>query len=454
MGIVYSAVGFMLAIGILVTVHEFGHFWVARKLGVKVLRFSVGFGKPLWKRVSGPDNTEYVLAAIPLGGYVKMLGENDPDTPVQANEAHRAFDNQPIWKRSLIVAAGPGINFLFAILLFALIGLPDSQRLVPVFGEPPVDSPLATASVAAGDRLLSVDGRSYQYYAEHDLYIFNQVLQKEPIQLSIESAGQVKQVTLATDAIPIYNINPASLMAELGFNPIEGPSTREIAVVNEGSPAALAGLQVGDEITAIDGQAVLKWSELTQAVFPKAGVPIMVTVARGDASVDVSVTPAAQKVGDKVVGLIGVQRPFIPRPAEHFVTVSNSPLQALENGVTTTWLMSSTIVRMLGKMVTLQVSLKNVNGPIMIADVAGQVIQVGLEPYLYFLALISISLGVMNLLPMPMLDGGHLLRFAIETVAGRRLSEKVYLAIQPLGLLMLVGLMSLAFYNDILMIFN
>lgn len=454
MGVVYSAIGFVLAIGILVTVHEFGHYWVAKKLGVKVLRFSVGFGKPLWKRVAGPDNTEYVLAAIPLGGYVKMLGENDPDAPVEAHESHRAFDNQAIWKRSLIVAAGPAINFLFAILLFMLIGLQDSSRLVPVLGSMPSEAPLAQAGFTDGDRLVSVDGRKYSFYGEHDLYIFNQVLKKQPLDIEVESAGQVKRATIETDGIAIYNINPASLMVQLGFVPIAGPSTREVAVVSPESPAEKAGIVPGDELVAINGRAIKDWSELTAAVYPSANIPLSVTVKRAGSEFDVTVTPASRKVGDQEVGLLGVQRPFLPRPAEQFVAVSYSPLEALENGISTTWLMSVTIVRMLGKMVTLQVSHKNVNGPLMIADVAGQVIQVGLESYLSFLALISISLGVMNLLPVPMLDGGHLLRFAIETVAGRRASEKVYLAIQPLGLLMLAGLMSLAFYNDILMIFN
>lgn len=454
MGVVYSVIGFMLAIGILVTVHEFGHYWVAKKLGVKVLRFSVGFGKPLWKRVAGADKTEYVLAAIPLGGYVKMLGEGDPDTPVGAHESHRAFDNQAIWKRSLIVVAGPAINFLFAVLLFMLIGLQDSSRLVPVLGNMPSESPLAQAGFVDGDRLVSVDGRDFSFYGQHDLYIFNQVLKKQPLNIAVESSGQVKQVTLQTDEIEIYNINPASLMVQLGFIPIAGPSTREVAVVSPESPAEAAGILPGDELVAIDGKAIKDWSELTAAVYPNANVPLIITVSRDGREFDVSATPTSRKVGDQEVGLLGVQRPFIPRPVEQFVPISYSPLEALEHGVSTTWLMSVTIVRMLGKMVTLQVSYKNVNGPIMIADVAGQVIQVGLESYLYFLALISISLGVMNLLPVPMLDGGHLLRFAIETVAGRRVSEKVYLAIQPLGLLMLAGLMSLAFYNDILMIFN
>ncbi len=454
MGFLYSVIGFILAIGILVTVHEFGHYWVARKLGVKVLRFSVGFGKPLWKKVAGPDQTEYVLAAIPLGGYVKMLGENDPDAPIAADERHRAFDNQPIWKRSLIVVAGPGINFLFAVLLFMLIGLQDEDRLIPVFGEIPQTTALGEAGVVSGDRLLSVDGKPARFFGEYDLYIFNQVLKKKAIELEVESAGRIEQISIKTDAIPIYNINPASLMIQLGFYQIAPPTTREIAKVSPDSPAAKAGLQAGDQFVSIDGVPINDWRDLTRLVQPSAGKPLDIRLARDTDEFSVVITPKTQEVNGQSVGLLGVQRPFIPYPAEQIVTISNSPVQALGYGFKQTWEMSTLTLRMLWKMVTLQVTHKNINGPIMIADVAGKVIQVGVKPYLYFLAIISISLGIMNLLPVPMLDGGHLMRFAVESVAGKTLSEKFYMAIQPLGLVMLFGLMSLAFYNDILKIFN
>lgn len=454
MGFIYSVVGFILAIGILVTVHEFGHFWVARKLGVKVLRFSVGFGKPLWKKVSGPDQTEYVLAAIPLGGYVKMLGENDPDAPVAPNERHRAFDNQPIWKRSLIVVAGPGINFLFAILLFMLIGMQDQEQLIPVLGEVPASTPLAQAGVKAGDRLISVNGKSFSYFGERDLFVFNQVLQKEPLRLTVESQGSTNEVVVPTADIPIYNINPASLMYQLGFFQVEPPSTREIAAISPKSPAEKAGLQSGDKFVSIDGVAISNWRDLTKLVQPAAGKPLDIVLERDGAEFSISVTPEAVPVGDKQLGRLGVQRPAIPYLDEQIVTISKSPLAALAFGGQQTWQMSTLTLRMLWKMVTLQVTHKNINGPIMIADVAGKVIQVGIKPYLYFLAVISISLGVMNLLPVPMLDGGHLMRFAVEVVGGKTAAEKFFIAIQPLGLVMLFGLMSLAFYNDILKIFN
>jgi len=285
MGFVYSVVGFILAIGILVTVHEFGHYWVAKKLGVKVLRFSVGFGKPLWRKVAGPDQTEYVLAAIPLGGYVKMLGENDPDAPVSASERHRAFDSQAIWKRTLIVAAGPGINFLFAILLFMLIGMQSQDKLVPVLGDVPAGTPLAAAGIKSGDTLKMIDGKPFNYFSEHDLYVFNQVLKKKSLHLIIDSQGTDKELVIPTSDIPIYNINPGSLMAQLGFFRLSPPSTREIALVSPGSPAAQAGLQAGDKFVSINDRKIDMWRDLIEVVQPAAGKSLSVVVERAGTNV-------------------------------------------------------------------------------------------------------------------------------------------------------------------------
>jgi regulator of sigma E protease len=454
MGFFYSVIGFLLAIGILVTVHEYGHYWMARRLGVKVLRFSVGFGKPLWKRVAGPDQTEYVLAAIPLGGYVKMLGENDPETPIAENERHRAFDNQPVWKRSLIVAAGPGINFLFAITLFMVLGMQDSQRLVPVLGSVAESSPLGAAGVESGARLLSIDGKPYRYYNEHDVYILNKVLTRDPINLTVQSSSGVADISIPTSDIPIYKISPAGLMRQLGFSPLSGPPIREVGAVSAGYPAHEVGILPGDKFVSINGEAIADWSDLVRIVQPSHGQILNVVMDRNGEQVQFAVTPKTEEAEGQKFGVLGVGARPKPRPESQFVTISQSPLQAIVSGAEETWLMSVTMVRMIGKMVTLQVSPRNVNGPLMIADVAGQVIQINWQSYVFFLALISISLGVMNLLPVPMLDGGHLLRFAIEVVAGRQISDKVYLALQPLGLLMLAGLMSLAFYNDISAIFN
>ncbi len=454
MGFLYSIIGFLIAIGILVAVHEFGHYWVARKLGVKVLRFSVGFGKPLWKKVAGPDKTEYVIAAIPLGGYVKMLGENDPDNPVANEESHRAFDNQPIWKRSLIILAGPGINFLFAILLFSILGLQSVERIAPVFGESPVASAVGQAGIKSGDRLLAVDGRPVDYLAHQQLYIMNKVLQGNAIELDVLSGGSQRRVEVQTSNIPIYNINPRSMMYQLGIIPELPTLSSEIDDVVPESPAALAGIQAGDAVVAISGTPVNSWGDLANQISPNAGKELLIDIERSGQRLQLAITPMEKEFNGEKIGIIGVKPKPVEFLPEQIVLVDRSVWGAFTEAVDQTWQMSSVTLRMLGKMLTLQVSHKNVNGPITIANVAGKAIQVGLDYYLHILAVISISLGVMNLLPIPMLDGGHLLMNAIESVAGKRAAENFFAVGQRFGVAILLCFMGLAFYNDIFKLLN
>ena len=454
MSFFYSVFGFLIAIAVLVAVHEFGHFWVARKLGVKVLRYSVGFGKPLWKKVAGEDQIEYVIAAIPLGGYVKMLGEGSGE-PIAEHEKHRAFDNQPVWKRSLIVAAGPGINFLFAIILFMLLGMMSERQLIPVFGEFSQKSAVAQAGVLPGDTLLAIDGKPVRHLLERDLYVFNQVLRKEPLELLIKSAnGSERIAVVETAEIPVYNINPATLMRQLGLVGIAPPTTNKISRVLETSPAAEAGLQAGDRFVSIGSSPITTWFDIKEAIAPSAGKKLDVIVLRDGVELAFSVTPKSVDVDGKTVGQLGVGGTAASYPEHQIVNFSRHPLQAFVYGVDRTWQMSALTFRMLWKMVTLKVSPKNVSGPITIADVAGQAIQVSWESYVYVLAVISISLGVMNLLPIPMLDGGHLLTYVIEVVAGRKVSEKFFELGQRVGIFLLLCLMSLAFYNDFFRLLN
>ena len=454
MSFFYSVFGFLIAIAVLVAVHEFGHFWVARKLGVKVLRYSVGFGKPLWKKVAGEDQIEYVIAAIPLGGYVKMLGEGSGE-PIAEHEKHRAFDNQPVWKRSLIVAAGPGINFLFAIILFMLLGMMSERQLIPVFGEFSQKSAVAQAGVLPGDTLLAIDGKPVRHLLERDLYVFNQVLRKEPLELLIKSTnGSERIAVVETAEIPVYNINPATLMRQLGLVGIAPPTTNKISRVLETSPAAEAGLQAGDRFVSIGSSPITTWFDIKEAIAPSAGKKLDVIVLRDGVELAFSVTPKSVDVDGKTVGQLGVGGTAASYPEHQIVNFSRNPLQAFVYGVDRTWQMSALTFRMLWKMVTLKVSPKNVSGPITIADVAGQAIQVSWESYVYVLAVISISLGVMNLLPIPMLDGGHLLTYVIEVVAGRKVSEKFFELGQRVGIFLLLCLMSLAFYNDFFRLLN
>ena len=455
MGFLYSVLGFLLAIGILVAVHEFGHFWVARKLGVKVLRYSIGFGKPLWTKIAGEDKIEYVIAAIPLGGYVKMLGEGDPNTPVEPHEKHRAFDNQPVWKRTLIVAAGPGINFLFAIILFLILGMMSNQGLTPVVGDVPTESVAAQAGLQAGDEIIAVDGREVNHFGEQDLYIFNQVLRNKNIDLEVRTANNsYKTLTLDVNGLPIYNINPSFLTRTLGLVSVAPQVTTQLERILDGSPAAQAGLQVGDKIVAIDQTPIKSWQQMVEIISTSPEQELTFSILRNEVLSTTTLTPELYEEGDLRVGRIGIGPKVLPYAQSQLVNVDRSLWQSLKYGVDQTWLMSSVTVRMLWKMVTLQVSHKNISGPITIAQVAGQAIQVGLDYYLHILAVISISLGVMNLLPIPMLDGGHLFMYAVEVVAGKRTSEKVFAVGQRLGIVFLACLMSLAFYNDIFRLLN
>jgi len=282
MSFFYSLIGFVIAIGILVAVHEFGHFWVARKLGVKVLRYSVGFGKPIWKKVAGEDQIEYVIAAIPLGGYVKMLGQGDPDSPIEPHEAHRAFDNQPIWKRTLIVAAGPGINFLFAILLFFYLGLGEKVQVAPIFGEVTQGSLLGEAGVGAGDKLLSVDGKPVQYFHEHQMHFFNQVLKRENVSLEIESSlGRSSIININTADIPIYDLDLEKMINIVGLQQVARPSSNVVDSISQGYPAEEAGILPGDKIVNINGIKIESWRDLIDVVMPAGGQVLSIQLDRG-----------------------------------------------------------------------------------------------------------------------------------------------------------------------------
>jgi len=427
----YSVVGFLIAIGVLVAVHEFGHFWVARKLGVKVLTYSIGFGKPIWRKVAGPDQIEYVIAQIPLGGYVKFLGEGTQSEPIDPKDSHRTFDGQPIWKRALIVAAGPGINFLFAIILFMFIGMQTEYRQSAVFGQLDKSTVLAELGVSRGDTLISIDGKPARFLAEHQLYVFNQLLKRDAISVEIES-----------------------IMRSLGFVNEPVIVTTDVDRVVSGSAAAAAGIKKGDTLLSIGGVDIAEWDDVTRQVQPNPSKPLSIVVQRDGGEVSMTVTPEAKNNDGDIVGVIGVGPKILPAVGTEIIEIKRSLFGALSHGINQTWQISTLSIRMLGKMITLQVSYENISGPLTIADTAGQAIQVGIVAYLSFIALISISLGVMNLLPIPMLDGGHLATYVIEVFAGKELSQKFFVAVQPFGLLMLAGLMSLAFYNDILRLFN
>ncbi len=449
---IYSVIGFILAIAVLVTVHEFGHYWVARRLGVKVLRFSVGFGKPIWRKVAGKDQVEYVIAAIPLGGYVKMLGEGD-DEYTEA-ESHRAFDNQPLWKRVCIVFAGPLINFLFAILIYAGLNQYGFQASKPVVGAIPQESVLYQSGVRENDELVSVDGKVFTYFREHDLYIFNHALNRDSITLKVNSNGTEKDIVVDFSKLTVKSYKPSFLAWEIGMHGVRPKALPIISRLKDGFPAAQAGLKAGDKVVQINDDKVSSWADIVRFVGEANDGLMDVGVQRNGEFKWFSLRPKLIERDGRTVKQIGISPEIKAVPEELLFHYQDDFGGSLGRAVSQTWQMSSLTVRILVKMLTGQASHKNVSGPITIASIAGEALQLSWVYYLSILAAISISLGVMNLLPVPMLDGGHLLYYAIEAVKGSPLSEQAMIVGQKIGLLLLAGLMSLAFYNDIFRLFN
>ena len=446
--IAYSLLGFVLAIGILIVVHEFGHYIVARALNVKILRFSVGFGSPLWLRRGGPDNTEYVLAAVPLGGYVKMLDENEGD--VAASEVHRAFNRQSLIKRTAIVAAGPGFNFLFAILAYWVVFMIGVPGLKPIIGRVTPHSPAAMAGIKVGDQLLAIDGRAIRTLGQDRLYLFQKALDHARVRVRVLTPqGQKQTLWLNLERVNTAVLGNGHLGAALGFYGWQPTWVPRISEVEAHMPAAQGGLQVGDLITAINGQAIASWLQVAKIIRAHALKPLRVTVLRNGRTRQLIITPKAVKVSGESVGQIGagIKAPQLPPGVR--VVVRRGPWDALTAAAENTWLMSRLTVEMLSKMLFLQVSPKSISGPLTIAQYAGDSVQTGFTSFLMFLGVVSISLGVLNLMPVPVLDGGHILFYFVEWVKGSPVSEQVIGWGQRVGVTLLLGLMMLAFYNDL-----
>ena len=448
----YSVVGFILAIAVLVTVHEFGHYWVARRLGVKVLRFSVGFGKPIWKKVAGDDQIEYVVAAIPLGGYVKMLGEGDDEyTP---EEAHRAFDNQKLWKRAAIVLAGPMINFLFAAIVYAGLNGYGFEAAKPFLGDIQKESVFYQAGLREGDELLYVDGKKFHYFNEHQLHVFNRALNRDEMKLNISRGGQEKEIIVDFSELTVKSYKPSFLSWEIGLRGLQPKALPIIGTIAEGFPAADSDLNVGDKIVSINDKPVSSWREIVNSISSADGGLMDIEVNRDGVSKWISIRPRSTERDGRIIRQVGISPEILPVSEDMIFYYRDSFGSSLSRALDQTWQMSVLTLRVLYKMIIGQASHKNISGPITIASIAGEALQLSWIYYLSILAAISISLGVMNLLPIPMLDGGHLLYYSIEALKGSPLSEKAMIIGQKIGLLLLACLMSLAFYNDIFRLFS
>jgi regulator of sigma E protease len=450
----WSAGSFILAIGVLVAFHEFGHFWVARRLGVKVLRFSIGFGKPLWMR-RARDGVEWAVSAIPLGGYVKMLDEREG--PVAPEERDRAFNRQPPWKRILIVAAGPAFNFVLAISFYwavLVIGVSDRR---PLLEAPAAGTVAAAAGLVAGDEVLQLGDVVVSNWTTLRMGLVDQGLDRDSLLLRVRTAtGAERRVELSLAKV---RRDPEFLFADLGlepFQPLIPPVLKEIV---PGQAAAAAGFLPGDSLLAYEDtspsgtmeHALASWQEWTTWLRAHPGVSTRVRVQRGAEQLTLDLAIGSDVVSGKAIGRFGAA---VEVPAELWQHLRAEhrldPLSAVPAAVKQTWDMSALTLKLLVRMVMGDVSVKNVSGPIQIAQFAGYSASIGLASFLGFLAIISVSLGVLNLLPVPVLDGGHLLYYTVEMVKGSPLSERAQALGQQIGITLLVGLMGLAFYNDIM----
>lgn len=449
----YKVLGFLVTLGVLVVFHELGHYVVARLAGVKVLRFSIGFGRVVAARRFGRDQTEWALSAIPLGGYVKMVDEREADVP--AADLPRAFNRQSVWKRIAIVAAGPVANLLLAVLLFAgtyMAGVPGQRALLAA---PPADTAAAAAGIQAGDLVVAVDGEPVKSF--QDLrWRLTKAQGHESVALAIEQGGPHAGDPPVTRALAIGGLSAAdwegNALATLGLRIDLGPPL--VADLVAGKPGELAGLRANDRIVAIDGVPVRSPNDVAAATNAKPGVPITFRVERGSAVEEVTLTPEATPQNGRVVGIAGIRLKVDPATAERLaLTVRYGPVEAVAQGARKTWELSVFTLKMLGRIVTGEASLKNISGPLTMADFAGQSAQAGPLVFVGYLALISISLGVLNLLPVPLLDGGHLLYYFAELFKGSPVSDRAFEVGQRIGMAMLAVLMALALFNDVSRLF-
>ncbi len=438
---------FIAAIGIIVTVHEFGHYWVAKKLGVKVLRFSVGFGKPLFSKSSGADNTEYVLASIPLGGYVKMLDEREGE--VSASEVHRAFNRQNVWKRFAIVSAGPIFNFIFAVFAYWITFIAGVDGVMPTIGAVEPESIAAQAQIEPKDTFTHIEGQAVKTWQQTAIQMLNGALKNGSVKatLSREDSSQ-KTVTLDLNDTKQL-LAEGDLLEKIGVTPWRYQYQARFGEIKSGV-AKDADIRDGDKVISVDGKKVSSWVELVEHIQQHAEIPISMLLDRSGEQLTVVVTPSADEVDGEIVGRIGAY-PYIDEQQfeSQKVVVRYGPLESFGKGLDKTWEVSVLTLKLLWKLVIGEASLKNISGPVTIAEYAGVSAAIGFSAFVGALAIISISIGILNLLPIPVLDGGHLFYYLIEMVKGSPVSEKFEAAGQRLGIVMLAGLMSLAFYNDI-----
>jgi regulator of sigma E protease len=444
MSLLHTILWFLIALGILVVAHEFGHYLAARLAGVKVLRFSVGFGKPLLSRRVGRDQTEWSLAALPFGGYVKMLDEREGE--VAASEAHRSFNRATVWRRMGIVVAGPIANFLMAILFYWVLFMHGIPALKPMIGEPPAGTPAAMAGLVAGDEIRQVNGKDTPSFQDVRLSLLRAGVADEPLTLGLADGRSVR---LNAQQINTDNLEQDPLRP-LGIAPYEPVIEPVIGKLLPDGAAARAGFQPGDRLISADGKAVADWPAWVRLIRQHPARPLRIEFERQGRREALTVTPDAVDEAGQRVGKIGAGPQVDEAMLDKLMTeVRYGPLDALGQGAAKTWDMSLFTLEMMGRMALGQVSLKNLSGPLTIADYAGQSASLGWISFVGFLALVSVSLGVLNLLPIPLLDGGHLMYYVAEVFTGHAVSERTMEIGSRIGMTFLLLLMSFAIFNDL-----
>lgn len=448
MDTIYTIFHFIVAIGLLVSIHEFGHFWVARKMGVKVLKFSIGFGKVIWSFQKTPDSTEYVISAIPLGGYVKMVDEREGK--VKKGDLPYAFNRQSLLARSSIVAAGPIFNLLLAIVLFWSVFIIGETGMRPIVGEIEAGTLAEEAGFIEGEEIISVNNESTPTWTETMNLLFSYAIQGEQEIIIVVKNSDGSEKTHVLRFLEDDVQEAKQFYQKLGLKPFTPKLEPIIGKVIENSPALVSGLQTGDLIITADGEAVSDWMQWVGYVRERPEVPIQLIIEREGVRIALVLVPERIENEEKDFGRIGAT---VDVPEELInslrVEYSLTPVDALIAAVERTWFYSTSTLQMMGKMLIGKASPKNLSGPISIAQYAGQSAEMGLVHFLNFLAAVSIGLGILNLLPVPVLDGGHLLFFAIEAIKGSPVSEKVQIYFQQVGILMLLSLMAFAFFIDI-----
>ena len=439
---------FLGALALLIIIHEYGHFWVARRCGVKVLRFSVGFGKPIWRKL-GADGTEYVLAPIPLGGYVKMLDEREGAVPEA--ELGSAFNRQSLAKRCAIVVAGPVANLLFAVLAYWFLFVVGIPGIKPIVAEVEPASIVAEAGLVGGDQIIQVDDRDTPTWNAVFKALLIHAEQGGHTTMLVSSGGTQHRVDI--DVPQLAMEEGGQLLNRLGITPLRPDIAPVIGKVVAGSPAQRAGLEVGDRLLAADGRTIDTWSGWVELIQQQVDQTMLISVERQGETRELTLTPEAGENGRGRIGA-AVDSDFSELPAALKAELRYGPVSGLSEAVVQTWRFSTTVLKSLSGMLTGQVSTENLGGPISIAQIAGSSAEQGMLSFVSFLAMISITLGVLNLLPIPMLDGGHLAMFLIEAVRGKPLSETVQIKGQQIGLFLLLMLMFLAFFNDLSRLFG